>query len=255
MGKNSQFRSFVRNHRLIKTTRKFVRRVSDGYILEASTVKEPDLMDKLVPEGLESNLDKLAVHKPEVAKALINKALKDKKMAAIDPDVESQEFRNAVNRHAFVKNMKQKVSFALGSVPMFKTLSEINTMVALDPTAKLALNFPLYFGVSMPAFITLHIMEHTLPMGFPRTIVKCSKIVAGMPFCLLSEAVDKTSGVALRALKLPDTPLDMQGTIGVPSEIKLEDVLQDMRKWSDDNSVELEALREIFKEQRRKGNI
>ena len=135
---------------------------------------------------------------------------------------------------------------------MFKTLQDISVATALNSKAQIPISLPLYFGVSMPAFITLHIIEHTLPMGVPRTIVKCTKVITGIPFCLTSELVDKAGTQILEKLKLPDATLDMQGTIGVPSDVKLEDVLRDMRRWSENNAEELETVKQLYKLQRKK---
>jgi hypothetical protein len=64
--------------------------------------------------------------------------------------------------------------------------------------------------------------------------------------------VDKVSSGVLKTLKLPDTALDMQGTIGVPSDIKLQDVLEDMGRWSDNNAENLEVLKQLYELQRKK---
>lgn len=82
----------------------------------------------------------------------------------------------------------------------------------------------------MPAFIALHIAEHTLPLSAPRTALKYTKVMVGIPFCVMSECVDKVSSAAFN---LPDTSLDMQGTIGVPSDLKIQDVLSDMQRWNE----------------------
>ena len=46
---------------------------------------------------------------------------------------------------------------------MFKTLQEISLKTALNPGAQLPLSLSFYFGISIPAFVALHIAEHTLP--------------------------------------------------------------------------------------------
>ena len=130
-------------------------------------------------------------------------------------DLKSQEFRYEVNKRAFVKNIKQKAAFIVGSIPMFQTL---------------VLSLSLYFGISMPAFIALHIAERTLPLGAPISFIKCTKTIVGIPFCVMSEVIDKTSSGVLKILKLPDTSLDRQSTIDVPSDVKLQDVFEDMLK-------------------------
>lgn len=43
---------------------------------------------------------------------------------------------------------------------------------------------------------------------------------------------------------LPDAKLDMQGTIGVPSDLKLQDVLTDMKRWKYENE---DHVNELFK--------
>jgi len=79
-------------------------------------------------------------------------------------------------------------------------------------------------------FIRLPMIEHTLPIGAPRTVVKFIKVLVGISFYVTSEIIDKTSSQALKALSLPNANLDIQATIGVPSDIKLEDVLTDMQQ-------------------------
>jgi hypothetical protein len=135
---------------------------------------------------------------------------------------------------------------------MFKILQEISIITAKNPKATIPISFPLYFGVSLPAFVTLHIVEHTLPIGMPRTIVKCSKVLVGMPFCIISDIVDKTSGQFLKRMNLPDITLDMQGTIGVPSDIEVKDVLSDMLRWNENNPETVEAMTQLYQLQRKK---
>jgi hypothetical protein len=176
-------------------------------------------------------------------------------LSNIDVDIESQEFLDEINKRAFVKNVKQKVAFAVGAVPMFRTLQEISVATALNPQAQIPLNLPLYFGVSMPAFVLLHIVEHVLPMGPARVVVKGTKILTGIPFCVTSELVDKFGSRILKTFHLPDTPLNMQGTIGMPSDIKLQDVFEDMKRWieEDENAIQ-QVVRTLYELQRRKTN-
>ena len=61
----------------------------------------------------------------EVTKLLIDKALKEKSVSTLVVDVKSQKFRDEINKRALVKNLKQKTSFIIGSIPMFKTLQDI----------------------------------------------------------------------------------------------------------------------------------
>ena len=101
----------------------------------------------------------------------------------------------------------------------------------------------------MPAFVALHMVEHTLPLGAPRTIVKCGKTLIGIPFCVTAEILDGGMRTVMNKLKLPNTPLDMSGTIGVPSDIKLQDVFEDMNQWRKDNAEILDALADLYKRQ------
>lgn len=140
--------------------------------------------------------------------------------------------------------MKQKVAFAIGAIPMFKTLKEISIVTALNPRAQIPLSLPLYFGVSMPTFVALHIVEHTLPIGLPRNVIKCTKVLTGIPFCVTSEVVDKVSSEILKTLRLPDTALNMEGTIGVPFDIKIQDVLEDMERFKLENKELLQRFYE-----------
>ncbi|HSO25446.1 MAG TPA: hypothetical protein VLR54_02370 [Methanobacteriaceae archaeon] len=218
-------------------TRNFLSRVSDGYVLHSSSVNRP------FSEQIEE-IENLGLSKPDVTKALIDKALKDTSLSKIKVDINSQEFRDEVNKRTFVKNVKQKVAFAVGAIPMFKTLQDISIVTALDPRAQIPLSLPLYFGISMPAFVALHIVEHTLPIGLPRYAVKCTKVLTGIPFCVTSEIVDKVSSEILKTLRLPDAALNMQGTIGVPSDIKVQDVVKDMKRWGMDAELMLELLKQ-----------
>lgn len=112
-----------------------------------------------------------------------------------------------------IKNLKQKIAFALGSLPMFNTLRSISLLRA---KALLPINLANYFGISMPAFVALHIVEHILPYGYPRKAIKIGKIMIGLAFIITSNFVDGVSSQTLKVLNLPDMPLKMQGTIGVP---------------------------------------
>jgi len=102
----------------------------------------------------------------------------------------------------------------------------------------------------MPAFIALHIAEHTLPPSPTRTAIKYTKIVVGLPFYVMSECVDKVGSTGLKAFNLPDTSLDMQSTIGVPSDLKIQDVLSDIQRWTKESSEYVDRLAEAFKKQR-----
>ena len=220
----------------------FISRVSKGSVLQAV----------ITSGSVSEDLENLGMNKPEATKALIDQALKSQRLSNTRVDLESEEFRKEINRRVLVKNLKQEASFIVGSVPMFKTLQEISVKTALNPTAQLPLSLQLYFGISMPAFIALHIAEHTLPPSAPRTALKYTKIMVGIPFCVMSECVDKVSSAGLKAFNLPDTNLDMQGTIGVPSDLKIQDVLRDMQRWNEENSEYLEGLQEVLNKPRNK---
>jgi len=231
-----------KNVSLFRRSYNFISRVSNGSVLQSSSLTTGSVPKELKDIGLE---------KPEVAKVLLDKALKEKSLSTAVVDIDSQEFRDEVNRRVVVKNIKQKVAFIVGSVPMFKTLQDISVATALNPGAQMALSLSLYFGISMPSFIALHIAEHTLPLSIPRTAVKCTKIMVGISFCVMSECVDKVGSVSSKILNVPDTSLDMQGTIGVPSDVKLQDVLTDMERWGDENSEILKGLSELYNLQRK----
>lgn len=68
----------------------------------------------------------------------------------------------------------------------------------------------------------------------------------------MSECVDKVGSSTLKLLNLPDTSLDMQGTLGVSSDLKLQDVFTDINRWSTENSENLAALQKIYEMQRNK---
>lgn len=215
----------------------FLSRVSNGYVLQASS-------QPLSEQQQWEEIENIGLKNPEGTKVLIDRALQEKSLSNIDVDIESQEFLDEINKRAFIKNVKQKVAFAVGAVPMFRTLQEISVATALNPQAQIPLNLPLYFGASMPAFVLLHIVEHVLPMGPARVVVKGTKILTGIPFCVTSELVDKLGSGILKTFHLPDTHLNMQCTIGVPSDITLQDVFEDMKRWSELNP---EANKKVIK--------
>ena len=62
---------------------------------------------------------------------------------------------------------------------MFKMLNQISVATAIDLKALIPLNNSLWFGISMPAFVALHIFEHMLPVGPTRNALKAVKVVAG----------------------------------------------------------------------------
>jgi hypothetical protein len=139
-------------------TRNFISRVANGYVLKASST--PSLIDLQIPEEI-GQIENFGLKKPDITKALIDKALREKKLTLVNFDMESQDFLNEVNKRSLAKNVKQKLAFLVGSFPMFKTLQEISVAAAINPRAQIPLGIPLYFGISMPAFVTLHIIEHT----------------------------------------------------------------------------------------------
>lgn len=87
---------------------------------------------------------------------------------------------------------------------MFKVLEDITVATSLNPGAQLPISLTLYFGISMPVFIALHMVEHTLPIGMPRTIIKYTKVMAGIPFFVMGECVDKVGSAGSKLLKLLD---------------------------------------------------
>lgn len=89
----------------------------------------------------------------------MDKALKNRSLSKVVVDFESDDFKREIRNRAFLKNLKQKTSFILGSLPMFKRLQDISVARALNPVAQLPLSMDLYFGISMPAFVALHIVE------------------------------------------------------------------------------------------------
>ena len=84
-----------------------------------------------------------------------DKALKNKSLSNVKIDFESEYFRRELEKRAILKNMKQKIAFALGSIATFKTFQDISVARVLNPAAQLPLSIDLYFGIFMPA--TLHI--------------------------------------------------------------------------------------------------
>lgn len=141
--------------------RNFIKRVSDSRVL-----KHVAPLGVIPPE-----LEDVLLIKPDVAKVLLDKALKDKSLSEMKIDFESDAFRQEMRKRAFIKNIKQKMSFFAGGIPTCKTLQDISVAKALNPTAQLPLSMDLYFGISMPAFIALHIVEHTLPPSPARKVV------------------------------------------------------------------------------------
>lgn len=79
-------------------------------------------------------------------------------------------------------------------------------------------------------------LEHTLPISVSKTAIKVTKILVGILFCGTSELVDKTRIQVLKVLNLPNAILNMQDTISGPSDVKLQDVLDDMTQWVEDNA-------------------
>jgi hypothetical protein len=68
---------------IFSRTRNFISRVSDGYVLNASSISKP------FSEKIEE-IENLGLEKPDVTKALIDRALKDKSLSTIKVDIESQ---------------------------------------------------------------------------------------------------------------------------------------------------------------------
>jgi len=52
---------------------------------------------------------------------------------------------------------------------------------------------------------------------------------------VMLEIIDKTSTKVLKTFDLPDASLDMQSTIDVPDNLKLDDVFTDIKKWQEEN--------------------
>lgn len=152
----------------------------------------------------------------------MDKALKDKGLSTFTVDFEREQFKKELSRRALIKSYKQKISFVIGSIPMFKILQDISIAKALNPIAQLPESMDVYFGISMPAFVALHMVEHLLPPGVTRKSVQFTKVVAGIPFCVILECVDRVIGKGLEIANLPNPNLDMQGTLGVTSDQKLK---------------------------------
>lgn len=68
---------------IFSRTRNFISRVSDGYVLNDSSISKP------FSEKIEE-IENLGLEKPDVTKALIDRALKDKSLSTIKVDIESQ---------------------------------------------------------------------------------------------------------------------------------------------------------------------
>ncbi len=215
----------------------FLKRTSEGGILKSSSAVVGTIPDELKDAGYTN---------PDVTKAILDEALRNKNLGEADIDLESEVFKREINKRTLIKNLKQKCSFVIGSLPMFKTLQQISIQKTLNPLAQLPLSMDLYFGISMPAFVALHIVEHTLPPGVPRKTIQGAKIVIGLPFCIMSECVDRVTSKGLKISNLPDVPLNMQGTLGVPSDLKLQDVLRDMQQWGEENAEHFQELAEYF---------
>jgi len=76
----------------------------------------------------------------------------------------------------------EESKYGVGSIPMVRLLQEIPIAKCQNPQVQIPLNPSLYFGISLPALVTLHRVEHTLPMGQPRYFVHALKVVA----CVIS---------------------------------------------------------------------
>lgn len=81
--------------------RNFISRVSNGYVLQASSMNQP------FSEPIEE-IENLGLRQPDVTKVLIDQALKENSLSKLKVDIESQEFKDEINKRAFIKNMKQK---------------------------------------------------------------------------------------------------------------------------------------------------
>lgn len=225
-----------KNKYIIRRGYNFIQRTSKGVVWHQSILKE---------------LEDIALTQPDVTRTVLDKALRDKSLTNVKVDFESEDFRREINKRAFVKNLKQKLSFALGSIPMFKTLQDISVAKALNPAVQVPLSMDLYFGISIPAFVALHIAEHTLPPGTAKKAVQGTKVLIGLPFCVMAECVDRVTSKGLKMVNLPDAPLNMQGTMGVPSDLKLQDVLNDMKNWGEENSDQITKLADTFSKRKR----
>ena len=50
---------------------------------------------------------------------------------------------------------------------------------------------------------------------------------------------------------MPDTTLDMQGIIGVPSDVKLKDVFNNIKRWHENNSENFDSIKKMYEIQRK----
>lgn len=145
----------------------FVSRVSDRYF-QTGLFTNPDI-----------KLEEMTENNPEVVKHLLDQALRDKALQRIQLDTDSPAFKADIMRRVRIKNVKQKISFVIGSVPMFKLLEKIQLAKSLNPQVQLPLNFDLYFGISLPAFLTLHIAysgEHPSDWSSKTGCSRCQSI-------------------------------------------------------------------------------
>jgi hypothetical protein len=53
----------------------------------------------------------------------LDKALKDKSLSNVKVDFENEDLKKNVRKRAFIKNINQKTSFILESVPLFNTFN------------------------------------------------------------------------------------------------------------------------------------
>ena len=132
---------------------------------------------------------------PEVRKHGLEKTLEGK---AFELEMGTPEWKATIARRVLIKNLKQKLAYGVGSIPMFKLLQEIRIAKCQNPQVQIPLNPSLYFGISLPAFVTLH-------------------------------RVEGVTNPILKLLKQPSTSMNMQGTMVVPSEITFSDVLREAK--------------------------
>ena len=163
----------------------------------------------------------------EVRKHGLEKTLEGKALEKIELEMGTPEWKANIARRVLIQNRKQKLADGVGSIPMFQRLQEIRRAKCQNPQVQIPLNPSLDFGISLPAFVTLHIVEHTLPMGQPRYFVHALKGVAGVPFCVISTGVEGVANPILKLMKQPPTNRNLQATMGVPSEITFSDVLRE----------------------------
>jgi hypothetical protein len=101
------------NSRLrFSSVRNFISRVSQGSVLKATSTYP------LLAEQMEE-IERLGQKHPDVARILIDRALKEEVIKKLNVDVNSQGFRKELSMRILVKNAKQKFSFAVGSIPTF----------------------------------------------------------------------------------------------------------------------------------------